>query len=1617
MDTDSTMRMFISLEKLSQPMDGVHPMQHQNREVTVQRLLSILLMAALVITLFPISPPAVTAEVHSHSVTYSFPSVTVNGPPHMPFSVEGTYYGALGSSAYALPMTSELVELPIGAVSLLGLRISGSEPIYLGEFDLPALSYGNSKMSSVQESGSSLAYAGPIFERNGVPVMPLSVTPISYDSAGRAWFHEEVTVEVLFEKSSDVQPLGGDETLRLSSSYDMLIVTSTELKPEFDRLQRWRDALGIETHVVTTSQVAIQFPGRGMAEAIRAFVWEQHNVSGIQYLLLGGDASVVPAHRITMTAGDYTEQIPADIYYGAFGGNVDWSTSFHPYVDVAMGRVPVSTLNGASNYVDKVIAYESRTAGDEYLQNVLFLGEKLDDRVWGGDVKDTNEQFVPDDYDLTKLYERDSGRLRFNPVKDVVEDAHIINNMGHGDYDFLATLRSSNVANVENTAPYIWYSQGCNVGGFDRNPCVSNAMLADDKNSVANIVNSRFGWYISGPNYPIGPSNLFDKAFMGMVFESDDLLGDIHHGAKETQIANLSNQYIRWVYATLNLLGDPALKVGGYAVLPSMEMTADGDDELIALASINNWMGNGSAGDPFIVSNGIYEDDTLRTIHLLNTTLHVRIDGNEFLSSGTGIELNNTINVVVINNTFRGKDVAVRLTESVTTLQDNILIDNTIGVEVLGSEVVLHNNSFVNGNGIGILSEQSELDVRNNIFSRCSGHAVSVEGDGSTFADNSFVENNGTVVRVKGEQVWNQGVNIWANNWWSDRSDEATYELGGEGQDLAPREDNINDPPAFTGTNPATADSNDVLDLTATAVSGITVYAASVNSGFYCTLLSPLTQAGDLCLSFGMNNVTVKAYTARGNLGLLDLEIDYLVDLPDVNITSPSTYHINISDPLLQWEMEDDSNVTNYSYSINDGPFVNTTSTTAQAPDLQEGEHLLRLRAYDQDGNYSFARTGFFVDTVAPIVTISTPRDNGLVDRDSWDVRWSTYDPGQDSSGISHIILSVNGTEYNLSASVRNLTVDLENGEETITVTVHDMAGNHDSASVTVMVDHSPPQITIDAPPGHPLVGTSPTLWWNVSDDGSGVDRVLLRVDGGVAIDVTDVNHLTFTSLSAGYHRVDVIAFDVIGNRAESSIGLVVGDDLPILDFTSPRNGHAGSPATITWDVWGGGDYTFGYSVDGVDTATGTLKEAEIPLEEGIHTISIWAYDAVEDVNLTRTMDITVTEDVPDLQWSSPTDGQDDLLFDRPMLLLYDLAAKVDRESVQVVLRDADGHRIVGDTTWTVNGTLRFTPQAGLENPQGFTLTVEGRDLAGRAFNDTVSFSTATITVPGRPINLQAIGEANWLGVFNSLTWENPFDDGGYPVDEFPLVYNVYRSDGEGNWTKIGSTTRLQYNDRQDLLPGRNYSYYVTASNIIGESGPSLSDDAQAAQPLEMWDRVLDVLQSFPAMLTFNLAVFMMFANVTSETLEELWNETAMLIGPMAETGWELVQASFEALQEGIAVAADLLVDIGESLGQDMGWLTPQTLTFIIAIPLLSFLIWRLRRSRLDAQFLPPEKGSNVIEEAESEAQELLRQELEELDDLLARGEIGPEEHRRRSTLAAERLAALHLASMQRKRR
>jgi|GEM_PF-1494623 len=1605
----------------------------RDRKATGLRLLAVALALSLLLTGLPLFTGSTSPTYLTHEVSFSFPMAELTGSEHRPFHVAGTEIGVPGGSSHELPMLSQEVALPIGAKTIAGLRISHSDPVPLGEFEIPSLSYANSHGSSSGEE-SSLAYAGPVHHRDGVPNVPLSVTPIAYHDDGSAYFHETVTVEILYEEgpvrttssSSELHHSGPE---LLSGNYDMLMITSTSLEEEFERLERWRSALGIDARVYTTSQVAALYPDRSLSEAVRAFAWSQHNASDIDYLLLGGDASVVPAHKITLTAGEYTEDIPSDLYYGAYGGGADWSNSFNPVADVLVGRIPVSDAEGAKNYVDKVIAYETHSAGDEYLDNVSFLGEYLDERVWGGDVKDTNEQFVPEDRELTKYYERDEGKMSFDQIKPLVEESHIINNLGHGDYDFLATLRSSNVKDIDNDAPYIWYSQGCHVGGFDRGS-VSNAMLADEKNSVANIVNSRFGWYISSSDpdaYISGPSNIFDMAFMERVFDTEDSLGRVHQDAKETQIENLDDQYIRWVYATLNLLGDPALRIGGYDEMPSMDMVATNDAELELMVQENEeWSGSGTAADPYRISGVTFDERGGCSITLENTTNHVLIEGNEFLGFGGGISLAGVSNVTVKDNLFSGKESAICIgSSSAVALENNTFDDNQEAISAESSELRITNNTLVSGNVLGLVSTDSKLTVENNIFSRGPSYAIMMEGDDSAVRNNSFVENNGTTVWEQGEQAYNDGVNDWSGNWWSDLAGAAEYSLAGDGADASPLEDNINDPPEFTDEIPPSAYSTQLLDLSAEAASGVDLYRASVGGDTFSTLYEAEVKAGDLGLGFGENNVTVKAYSGQGNLGILNFSIDYLTDLQILNITHPSEFHLNSSTNTLNWSVDDPDEVVRYEYRIDRDAWSETEEQEVTLS-LEDGEHILRVRAYNGDGNFSFARAEFFIDTVDPRMSIESPLHGKVLPTSEWQLTWSAYDVGQEPSGLDRFELDLDGVTSVLPADARNHSLELDEGERQIVLRAVDKAGNDAEDNVTVIVDSSGPQVSIDTPEGHPRVGASTALSWEVSDEGSGVDRVLMRINGGEPVDVTGETSRHLEDLEEGHHLVELVAYDAIGNRGSASIGIVIGESPTIFDVTSPKNGHAGRPAEISWDVWGEGDFTFGYVLDGTEVPVGGALNASLDLDEGEHDIIIWAHCSDSDANHTRHLNLTVIEDTPALAWTSPAEGHDDHLFDVPIKVQYRDPALMDRLTSSAKLLEDDGYQIPGAIKWTANGTLVFEPHERLDNPQGFTLRVESTDLAANVRTDNISFSTRALSEPGRPVAVEASPEASWTGVYNHLGWEEPYDDGGYPTDLHPLVYTVYRHDGDGNWSRIGSTGSLSFVDRNGIVSGETYHYYVTASNIVGESGPSISAQADAAEELEDLDRMLSFVGFLMTAHPLQLQMFMQFSIEGVESFLS-WFEASGL--PLLEEAWAVLEASARDLHSLLEEASETIVAIAAEHGVDISWLNAYLLGLMILLTSLLFLFMTARRLgrrrnlepepvRRTAERTGPavqrRRGKPSASESHSEAyrqaQEVLRDELEELDRLLEDGEIDEKEHRERTKDIVKRLSAVHLS-------
>jgi hypothetical protein len=143
-------------------------------------------------------------------------------------------------------------------------------------------------------------------------------------------------------------PFPGDFINRLCWGHEYLIITDPAFRPAADTLRTWKIQMGISTLVVETGN------GSGQAgttpAAIQSYIRNKFNTCIVRpsYVLLLGDAEhIAPFYRTT----HYGDSAGTDLDY-ALMDNADILP------DLAVGRIPVDTLDDANIVVNKIVSYE-----------------------------------------------------------------------------------------------------------------------------------------------------------------------------------------------------------------------------------------------------------------------------------------------------------------------------------------------------------------------------------------------------------------------------------------------------------------------------------------------------------------------------------------------------------------------------------------------------------------------------------------------------------------------------------------------------------------------------------------------------------------------------------------------------------------------------------------------------------------------------------------------------------------------------------------------------------------------------------------------------------------------------------------------------------------------------------------------------------------------------------------------------------------------------------------------------------------------------------------------------------------------------------------------------------
>jgi hypothetical protein len=181
----------------------------------------------------------------------------------------------------------------------------------------------------------------------------------------------------------------------------MIIITSPGLSSCFTSFINQKAADGIRAKVITTSQIYYYFPNgdqissppiNDLAGSIRQYLSDEAYPDGCTWVLLVGDASIVPIRYVpdAVTPGG---MVPTDLYYSDFTGN--WSPdSLHPELSpsVFVGRLPFTSAQEVQAWTNKVIQYETNPfpGNTSAITRVLWsVSDQMED--WRVTVPDSEE--------------------------------------------------------------------------------------------------------------------------------------------------------------------------------------------------------------------------------------------------------------------------------------------------------------------------------------------------------------------------------------------------------------------------------------------------------------------------------------------------------------------------------------------------------------------------------------------------------------------------------------------------------------------------------------------------------------------------------------------------------------------------------------------------------------------------------------------------------------------------------------------------------------------------------------------------------------------------------------------------------------------------------------------------------------------------------------------------------------------------------------------------------------------------------------------------------------------------------------------------------------------------
>ena len=429
---------------------------------------------------------------------------------------------------------------------------------------------------------------------------PINVVSISNESTGNFSFKANggELREYVALNSNDFHtpealsnPRVENQNLHALQDINYLLITNEELAPQAQRLADYHEQnSGLTTQIIIVDDIYNEFSsGSPDITGIRDFIKHIYDNNTtpdrkLQFVCFFGDASydykdrisnnnnIVPVYQ-DIESFSLAFSYVTDDYFGMLDDN-EGNMSVTHTIDVATGRIPVSTVEQATSTVDKILNYYQQEAIGDWRNTITLVADDIDENsdinIQSGveriadDIKNSKPVF-----NINKIYadafvqQNSSGGERYPEVKAAITTAIergtlVFDYFGHGGEDGFASERFLDVPQVqsfqnENTLP-LFITVTCEFSRFD-NPSRITAgeltFLNVDGGAASMITTTREVFISTGQN--------FNEQLIAILFQfnNEDLtIAQSLAKAKNDYVG--SNEFQKYF---IYYFGDPAKKL------------------------------------------------------------------------------------------------------------------------------------------------------------------------------------------------------------------------------------------------------------------------------------------------------------------------------------------------------------------------------------------------------------------------------------------------------------------------------------------------------------------------------------------------------------------------------------------------------------------------------------------------------------------------------------------------------------------------------------------------------------------------------------------------------------------------------------------------------------------------------------------------------------------------------------------------------------------------------------------------------------------------------------------------------------------------------------------------